>query len=71
MPALQFNCDDDPSRRWNLVETRDGVQAENVHTGKCLTIAGGVSNLNNIPALQFTCDRDPSRYWTIKPADAR
>ncbi|WP_352867789.1 hypothetical protein [Mesorhizobium sp. M1329] len=54
-----------------MVETRDGVQAENVHTGKCLTIAGGVSNLNNIPALQFTCDRDPSRYWTIKPADAR
>jgi endonuclease/exonuclease/phosphatase family metal-dependent hydrolase len=35
----------------------------NVQTGKCLTIAGGVSTENNIEAVQFTCDSHPSRTW--------
>jgi hypothetical protein len=38
----------------------------NVQTGKCLTIAGGVSTDNNVTALQFDCDSHPSRTWTIK-----
>ena len=38
----------------------------NIKTGKCLTIAGGVSTDNNVTALQFDCDSDPSRRWTIR-----
>jgi cytolethal distending toxin subunit A len=38
----------------------------NAKTGKCLTIAGGVSTDNNVTALQFDCDSDPSRRWTLK-----
>ena len=38
----------------------------NAKTGKCLTIAGGVSTDNNVPALQFNCDTDLSRRWTIR-----
>lgn len=37
----------------------------NVKTGKCLTIAGGVSADNNVEAVQFDCDSDPSRRWTL------
>jgi hypothetical protein len=37
-----------------------------VQTGKCLTIAGGVSTDNNVPALQFDCDSHPSRTWAIR-----
>ena len=38
----------------------------NAKTGKCLTIAGGVSTDNNVEAVQFDCDSDPSRRWTLK-----
>jgi cytolethal distending toxin subunit A len=38
----------------------------NVKTGKCVTIAGGVSTDNNVEAVQFDCDSDPSRSWTLK-----
>ena len=38
----------------------------NAKTGKCLTIAGGVSTDNNVEAVQFECDSDPSRRWTLK-----
>src|SRR5262245_28891334 len=42
--ALQFDCDGDPSRSWNLDATGGGVfQISNVQTRKCLTIAGGRS----------------------------
>lgn len=64
-PAVQFKCDGDKWRRWKLVETNDGFQLQNVRTGKCLTIAGGLSTENNIPALQFNCDRDASRRWKL------
>ena len=37
----------------------------NAKTGKCLTIAGGVSTDNNVEALQFDCDSDPSRTWRV------
>ena len=37
----------------------------NAKTGKCLTIAGGVSTNNNVDAVQFDCDSDPSRRWRI------
>lgn len=37
----------------------------NVKTGKCLTIAGGVSAQNNVESVQFDCDSDPSRRWTL------
>jgi hypothetical protein len=64
--SVQFDCDDDPSRRWMLNETgRDIYQLRNVQTGKCLTIAGGVSTDNNVVALQFDCDDHPSRTWRI------
>jgi hypothetical protein len=38
----------------------------NAKTGKCLTIAGGVSTDNNVEAVQFDCDRDRSRRWTLR-----
>lgn len=41
------------------------VMLTNVQTGKCLTIAGGVSTANNVEAVQFDCDTDPSRRWTL------
>jgi cytolethal distending toxin subunit A len=67
--ALQFNCDNDPSRTWRITGTGGGVyQISNVQTGKCLTIAGGRSTDNNVEALQFDCDNDPSRTWRIRPA---
>jgi hypothetical protein len=69
VPALQFDCDSDPSRTWRINATGGDVyQISNVQTGKCLTIAGGVSTANNVPALQFNCDSDPSRTWRIRPA---
>jgi cytolethal distending toxin subunit A len=37
----------------------------NVQTGKCLTIAGGVSTENNVTALQYDCDSHPSRTWRV------
>jgi hypothetical protein len=37
-----------------------------VQTGKCLTIAGGVSTDNNVKAVQFTCDSHPSRTWRLQ-----
>ena len=43
----------------------DIYQIKNVQTGKCLTIAGGVSTDNNVKALQFDCDSLPSRTWRI------
>jgi cytolethal distending toxin subunit A len=45
--------------------TNQPVMLVNVQTGKCLTIAGGLSTENNITALQFDCDGDPSRSWRI------
>jgi cytolethal distending toxin subunit A len=41
------------------------VMLVNAKTGKCLTIAGGVSTENNVTALQFNCDSHPSRTWRI------
>jgi cytolethal distending toxin subunit A len=38
----------------------------NAMTGKCLTIAGGMSTNNNVDAVQFDCDSDLSRRWTIR-----
>lgn len=64
--ALQFDCDNDPSRTWTLNQMSNGsYKIRNVKTGKCLTIAGGVSTENNVEALQFDCDNDPSRTWRI------
>jgi hypothetical protein len=37
----------------------------NAKTGKCLTIAGGVSSANNVDSVQFDCDADPSRRWVL------
>jgi phosphoribosylanthranilate isomerase len=41
------------------------VMLVNAKTGKCLTIAGGVSTDNNVDAVQFNCDSDPSRRWRL------
>ena len=41
------------------------VMLVNAKTGKCLTIAGGVSTDNNVEAVQFDCDSDPSRRWRL------
>src|SRR5688500_5535999 len=41
------------------------VMLVNAKTGKCLTIAGGVSTANNVESVQFDCDDDPSRRWML------
>jgi cytolethal distending toxin subunit A len=41
------------------------VMLVNTKTGKCLTIAGGVSTDNNVPSVLFDCDSEPSRRWTL------
>src|SRR5262245_9649690 len=41
------------------------VMLVNGQTGKCLTIAGGVSTDNNVESLQFDCDNHPSRRWAL------
>jgi Ricin-type beta-trefoil lectin domain-like len=48
-----------------LADSSNVVMLANTQTGKCLTIAGGVSTENNVEALQFTCDSHPSRTWRI------
>ena len=47
-------------------QTADELMLVNAKTGKCLTIAGGVSTENNVTALQFNCDSHPSRTWVLK-----
>src|SRR5688572_26311817 len=49
----------------SLAQTSQG-KLMNVQTGKCLTIAGGVSTNNNVTALQFNCDSHPSRRWIMR-----
>lgn len=67
VPALQYDCDTHPSRRWRLNQTDENTyQLQNVQTGKCLTIAGGLSTDDNVRALQYDCDTHPSRTWTIR-----
>ncbi|MFF1496653.1 RICIN domain-containing protein [Streptomyces sp. NPDC058304] len=41
-------------------------QLVNAQTGKCATVAGGVSRENNLPLVQFTCDTHPSRRWFLR-----
>ena len=41
------------------------VMLVNMVTGKCLTIAGGLSTDNNHDSVQFDCDRHPSRRWML------
>jgi hypothetical protein len=66
IPAVQFDCDGDRSRRWRLDASGGGrSQFRNLKTAKCLTIAGGVSRDNNVTALQFDCDSHPSRTWRL------
>jgi hypothetical protein len=48
----------------SLAASNQGM-LKNVQTGKCLTIAGGVSTDNNLEAVQFDCDSHPSRRWKI------
>ncbi|MFU9037151.1 MULTISPECIES: RICIN domain-containing protein [unclassified Streptomyces] len=40
-------------------------QLVNAQTGKCATVAGGVSTDNNVRLVQFNCDSHPSRRWLV------
>ncbi|MEV6551326.1 RICIN domain-containing protein [Streptomyces sp. NPDC051597] len=40
-------------------------QLVNAQTGKCATVAGGVSTENNVRLVQYNCDTHPSRRWSI------
>ena len=46
------------------------VMLVNAKSGKCLTIAGGVSTDNNVDSVQFSCDGDPSRRWRLNQTGA-
>ncbi|WP_328622591.1 RICIN domain-containing protein [Streptomyces sp. NBC_00354] len=50
--------------------TSGTFQLVNAQTGKCATIAGGVSAANNLQLVQFTCDTHPSRRWRITNRDS-
>jgi cytolethal distending toxin subunit A len=42
------------------------VMLVNGKTGKCPTIAGGVSTDNNVHTVQFDCDSHPPRRWMLR-----
>jgi|EndMetStandDraft_9_1072997.scaffolds.fasta_scaffold91789_2 cytolethal distending toxin subunit A len=67
IPAVQFACDNDSSRRWQILDQGQGrFEIRNRRTHECLTIAGGVSTDNSVPAVQYECDGDRSRYWYLR-----
>lgn len=70
--AVQYYCDNDPSRAWNfiLVDGTDIAHIRNLHSGLCLTVAGGVKD-NSTPGVQYYCDNDPSRRWRVTRVDER
>lgn len=65
--AVQYPCDEDPSRVWTFVplEGSRAFHVRNAHSGLCLTIAGGVTD-RNTAAVQYPCDEDPSRRWMYR-----
>jgi hypothetical protein len=68
--AVQYPCDDHPSRFWStrVVPDTDMATIRNLNSGLCLTIAGGSAELNT-PAVLYPCDGDPSRNWRISVLD--
>jgi len=54
-----------PSTVTQAAPVNNQVMLVNGKTGKCLTIAGGVSTDNNVHTVQFDCDSHPSRRWTL------
>ncbi|UZJ29347.1 RICIN domain-containing protein [Streptomyces endophytica] len=46
-------------------------QLINAQTGKCATVAGGVSTDNNVRLVQFNCDSHPSRRWIVTNSNGR
>jgi len=59
-----------PQKRSALAQAADGeVMLVNAKTGKCLTIAGGVSAANSLETVQYDCDTDPSRRWRLGATD--
>ncbi len=59
-----------PPSRSALAQAADGeVMLVNAKTGKCLTIAGGVSEANSLETVQYDCDTDPSRRWRLSATD--
>lgn len=67
-PAVQYYCDTDTSRHWQIYGSGGSVQIKNIKTAKCLTIAGGTVSDNGHPAVQFNCDTDLSRRWKMLSA---
>ena len=65
LPTVQYNCDEDLSRRWVITQAGGGYQVKNARTNKCLTVEGGTSSENNLRTVQFDCDDDPSRRWKL------
>ncbi|MFD4131592.1 RICIN domain-containing protein [Streptomyces goshikiensis] len=41
-------------------------QLVNAQTGKCATVAGGVTTDDSHPLVQFDCDSHPSRRWILR-----
>jgi len=54
-----------------VTQAADEVMLVNAQTGKCLTIAGGVSTDNNVTAVQYNCDTHPSRRWRMNQMSGR
>jgi len=69
--ALQYECDDDPSRTWVVTHAGGGLyEIRNRQTRKCLSLSDRDSPENSVRAgapVQYECDNDPSRRWRLTP----
>ncbi len=63
---VQYNCDGDPTRRWNVTAAvgQTGVIKDG-GTGKCATPGGQGLNTLNWHLDQFTCDGNVYRTWYV------
>ena len=65
--AVQFECDGNPARLWNLADDYNGgFYLKNVNSGLCLSPAGGAGG-DNIAIVQYHCDGNPARTWRLVP----
>jgi hypothetical protein len=62
--VVQYTCDQDQSRLWELGLSGGAYTFINVKSNLCLSPAGGGTALNT-PIVQYTCDGDPARVWTV------
>jgi internalin A len=67
-PVVQYYCDADPARLWEILTRSDGyVELYDESSGLCLSPAGG-GTAAGTPLVQYRCDSDAARGWSLVPA---